>query len=287
MESRSHIVARRHTIRAASVAIAAVAATMGATPVEATTFKASIAPIKITAKPGQVVTTTYRLTLEDGEPRAHFKVDVQDWWRSEDGKQSFYATGGSLARSCARWASANPVEAAASGGETLQVRLTITVPDTVKSGGYWCALSVDEMPDPLAVSADGVGVRFLASVSTGIYVNIDPIERGVEILGVDVKGDDVMVRMLNTGNAPASVEGRFEFIKPGAPDSSATIVDLPRNILLTEPIATGQFAVTLPSASTLPSGHYLVRLIVDIGLDHYIGIQRELDLHRSEAAGKE
>ena len=268
----------------AALAAAAIAVVFAPVSAGAITIQASFTPIRVTAQAGQVVTTTYELKVQDGEPGAHFKVDVQDWWRSEDGQQSFYAAAGSLGRSCGRWVSANPRESNVAGGETLHVRLSIEVPADVRPGGYWCALSVDELPDPLTTKPDGVGVRFLASVSTGIYININPIERGADIVSVDVRGDRAVARLSNTGNAPLVVEGRVEFLKPGQTVPTAA-VELPRNVLLTEPIATGVYAVDLPDRSNLPSGRYLVRLIVDIGLDHYIAVQREVDVVRGGANG--
>ena len=47
--------------------------------------------------------------------RRHFKVVVQDWWRSEDGQQSFYAPAGSIIRLSRRWVSPNPGEATVPG----------------------------------------------------------------------------------------------------------------------------------------------------------------------------
>jgi len=260
------------------------AATLAPAAAGAVTIQASFTPIRVTAQPGQIVTTSYELKLQAGEPGAHFKVDVQDWWRSEDGQQSFYAAAGSLGRSCGRWVSANPRESSVAGGETLRVRLSIEVPADVRPGGYWCALSVDELPDPLSATPDGVGVRFLASVSTGIYVNVNPVERGADILSVEVTGERAVARIANTGNAPVVVEGRFEFLK-GDNSSPTAVVDLPRNVLLTEPITTAVYGVALPDRSTLPAGHYLVRLVIDIGLDHYIAVQRELDIARSASSG--
>ena len=75
-----------NAIRSAAL-MAVAAAAFIASPAEAVTFNASFAPIRISAKPGQVLTTTYRLGLDEADPRTHFKVDVQDWWRSEDGRQ--------------------------------------------------------------------------------------------------------------------------------------------------------------------------------------------------------
>jgi hypothetical protein len=154
------------TLRGA--AFAGAAALLLCPAAEAVTFNASFSPIRISARAGQVLTATYGLGLDDADPRTHFKVEVQDWWRSEDGRQSFYAAAGSISRSCGPWVTANPMEAALAGGESLQIRLTIAVPVDVRPGGYWCALSIDEMPDPLAAAPGGVGVRFLASVSSGV-----------------------------------------------------------------------------------------------------------------------
>ena len=271
-----------NAIRAAAL-VAVAAAAFIASPAEAVTFNASFAPIRISAKPGQVLTTSYRLGLDEADPRTHFKVDVQDWWRSEDGRQSFYAPAGSISRSCGHWVSANPMEATVAGGEALNIRLTVSVPQDVQPGGYWCALSVDEMPDPLAVMPDGVGVKFLASVSTGVYVYIDPVERGADVLAIDVDGSRATARIENTGNTPTAVEGRFEFVRPGE-TTPVAVVALPRNMLLTEPVRTAAFSVPLPDVATLPSGPYTVRLILDIGLDHYIGLQRSVDLVRDTPA---
>ena len=263
------------------VAVVSALVALSAGSVEAVTFNASFAPIRIAAKPGQVLTTTYRLGLDAGDPRTNFKVEIQDWWRSEDGRQSFYAPAGSLSRSCGHWVSANPMESTVAGGDALQIRLTVTVPPTVGPGGYWCALSIDEMPDPLAIAPEGVGVRFLASVSTGVYVYIDPVERGADVLAVDVDGSQATARVENTGNTPTAVEGRFEFLREGE-TTPVAVLTLPRQMLLTEPVRTSAFSVPLPAAPRLPSGRYTVRLILDVGLEHYIGMQRTLDIVRPD-----
>jgi hypothetical protein len=248
----------------------------------AVSLRASFAPIRVTARASQVLTTAYELKVEEGEPTAHFKVEVQDWWRSEDGQQSFYAAPGSLTRSCGNWVTTNPRESAVAGGDTLHVRLSISVPADVKPGGYWCALTIDELPDPLAPASDAVGVKFLASVSTGIYVNVNPIERAVDITSIDLVDEQVFARVMNTGNAPVAVEGRFEFLEPERRQQVAAVA-LPRNVLLTEPVMTGTYAVALPDPAVLPAGRYIVRLVLDIGLDHYIAVQRLLEIKRDGA----
>ena len=45
-------------------------------------------------------------------------------------------------------------------------------------------------------------------------------------------------------------------------------------------VSTAVLAARLPDAAALPSGRYLVRVVLDIGLDHYIGVQREMEIRR-------
>ena len=244
----------------------------------AVTFTATLGSIRIAAKPGQVMTREFRLTLDADQPKTRFKSHMQDWWRNEDGTQSFYRDPGTLTQSCGRWVTLNPVEVEVQPGGTLITRLTVSVSPEAQPGGYWCVLTVDELPDPLAVQ-EGVGVRFLASISIGVFVNVGDIQRAAEIIGVDVVGDAAVVKIRNDGNAPLAIEGRFEFVKPGESEPTA-VINLARNTLLTEPIVTGLFSASLPARSALPSGRYIVRAIVDYGVDHYIGTQREMQINR-------
>jgi len=241
-------------------------------------FSATLTSIKVNARPGQVITRQFQLTLDADQPRTHFKAKVEDWWRSQDGQQSFYAAPGTLRHSCAPWTSLNPVESGVGPGETLTVRITVTLPRELATGGYWCALTVDEVPDPAAASA-GVGVHFVASVSTGIFLYVGSVDREATILGLRVDGDQAIVKVRNDGNTPLGIEGRLQFFVPGLTTPAATI-DLPRGTLLTEPFIEGEFGVALPSPAMLPAGRYLVRAVLDIGADHDIGAEREIVLAR-------
>jgi hypothetical protein len=272
-----------HTLHAVLLA-AALVLTAQATAL-AITFTATLGSIRITARPGQVVTREFRLTLDADQPKTRFNSHMQDWWRNEDGTQTFYRDPGTLAHSCGRWVTLNPVEVEVQPGGTLFTRLTVSVSSEAQPGGYWCVLTVDELPDPLAVQ-EGVGVRFLASISIGVFVNVGDIQRAAEIIGVDVIGDTAVVKVRNDGNTPLSIEGRFEFVKPGQSEPTA-VINLARNTLLTEPVLTGLFSASLPEPSSLPSGRYMVRAIVDYGVDHYIGTQREMTINRdAPIAGK-
>jgi len=248
------------------------------TPLDAATFTATLNSIRIVARPGQSVTREFRLTLDPEQRKTRFTAHMQDWWRSEDGSQSFYRDPGTLSRSCGRWVTLNPVETEVLPGATMITRLTVAVSPEAIPGGYWCVLTVDELIDPLAPTA-AVGVKFLSSVSVGVFVYVGELRRAAEITAVDVRQDVAVVQLRNDGNTPLAIEGRFEFIRPGSTTPHA-VVPLARNTLLTQPVVTGQFSARLPDAVTLPSGRYLVRAVVDFGADHYIGTQREIDVVR-------
>jgi hypothetical protein len=247
-------------------------------------FSSSFNNIMITARPGQTLTNVFQMTLAEGEPTTHFRSHIEDFWRSEDGSQSFYrlpGTPGNPSRSCAAWVQINPVEAAVKGGETLTVRVTTSVPADAPAGGYWCVLTVDELPDPLA-APEGVGIQFRTSVSTGIFVGIPPLDRHARILAIDTRPDRIDVKLRNEGNCPLHVSGRFEFLKPGGGEPIA-VVPLDTVFVLPEPINTRILSARLPEVETLPSGTYLVRAVLDIGLDYYLGVQREMVLDRDHA----
>lgn len=249
----------------------------------ALSFQATLESIRIDAQPGQVATRQFRLTLDPKARETHFTARVEDWWRSEDGAQSFYGEAGTLRHSCGRWVTLNPVASTIKGGETLTIRVTVSVPGEMASGGYWCALTVDEVPDPRE-SQDGVGVRFVASVSTGIFVNVGEVQRAAKIIDLTVGRDAAFIRVRNDGNAPVGLDGWLEFFAAGATVPTARAV-VPRGTILTEPSIQGTLVARLPGESELPSGRYRVRVILDYGASHYIGAERDVEVLRSPPAG--
>ncbi|MHB9023648.1 MAG: hypothetical protein ACYC7E_05655 [Armatimonadota bacterium] len=245
----------------------------------AVTFRSTFESIKTTAVPGQVINRSFQLTLAKEEAPTRFRVHVEDWWRSEDGKHSFFKEPGTLKHSCAPWVVLNPTEAMVAAGGTLDVRVTITVPRDSKPGGYWCALTADQVPDPLAPRQEGVRINYLASVSVGIFINVGTVKKAATVQSVRLEAGTTRVILRNDGDCALGVEGRVEFIPAGATKPAATL-PFARTTVLPEPITTALLAAALPASDVLAPGRYLVRIILDIGLDHYIGVQKELEITR-------
>lgn len=259
--------------------VALIALCAGASPSWALKFHAAFDPIIVAAKAGSVINRTFTLTLAADEQQTQFKLHIEDWWRSEDGKQSFYKEPGTVPQSCGKWITVNPVEQQVNPGQALTARLSITVPPDAKTGGYWCALTVDEVPNPEAVKPEGVGIVFNTSISIPIFVFISPVNRAAKFLDLQVNGDTVAVKLRNTGDCPLLTKGRFEFVRPGEKTPAAVVPF--SGALFLSPVDTRIFTEALPPVGKLPSGRYLVRVILDIGLDKYLGVQKTIDVNRA------
>jgi hypothetical protein len=117
------------------VALLAILFAHSALPARALKFTAGLEAIQIEGTPGRVFTRLFHLTLDKAEQRTQFKIHLEDWWRSADGKQSFYRPPGTLATSCGLWTAVNPAEAAVQPGATLTVRVSVTIPGDARPGG--------------------------------------------------------------------------------------------------------------------------------------------------------
>jgi hypothetical protein len=247
----------------------------------AISFHFSPGNISVEARAGEIVNRTLSLTLANDASPTHFKTRVEDWWRSPDNERTFYAKPGTIARSCAPWCAVNPVETAVKPGGQMTVKLSIHVPDDVKPGGYWAALTVDEVPDPTQPKPAQVAMIFRASLSVGIYVEVPTATRAARITGVQVAKNRASVTIMNEGNIPLRVTGTFEFYKPGEEKPVAT-AQIGGEPLLPEPVNTSTFSTALPDPVKLPPGKYKIRVIMDAGLDHLMGAEKEMEVLRTD-----
>jgi hypothetical protein len=245
-------------------------------PARGVEFTSSLESIKISGRPGETVNRSFQLHLSPRGERVHFRARVEDWWQSEDGAQSFYRPPGTLPRSCGPWISLNPVETAVDPGGTLDIRVTAAIPAGAGPGGYWCVLTVDQLPDPSA-QIQGVAIRFLSSVSVGIFITLEPAHRAAEIRDVSLEKGEVRARVRNLGDVPLGVEGRVEFQPPGG-GSPVAIAEIARVTVLTAPAESRLVSARLPDSSVLPAGRYRLVILLDIGVEHYLGVQKELEL---------
>jgi hypothetical protein len=131
--------------------------------------------------------------------------------------------------------------------------------------------------------AKGIGMMFRGSVSMGIFVEVGTATRSGKITGLTVSKDRVGVTIQNDGDMPLRVSATYEFYRPGEDKPVASVV-IGGECLLPEPINKCEFSRPLPSIKALPSGKYRVRVLVDLGLDHLIGAEKEMEISRSDKA---
>lgn len=266
-------------MRSRLLALGALAVALAAPhPAHAATFTAAFSPIRVNARPGDVVTTQVQLTLGAGPKSLHFRAHMEDWWRAADGLTTYYRPAGTLRRSCAPWIGLDPAEQEVFPTGRLRVRVTLSVPPDAAPGGYWCAVTINELPDPTHV-AKATGVSFLASISTGVYVYIAPLERDAAITDIRVDGDDVQLALRSQGNTPMHASGTVELRRRGDETVVAT-VELSRGVLLPEPIGATILHGKLPGADALPDGIYRARGVIDVGLEHYLGAEKAVRVTR-------
>jgi len=261
------------------LAVASLAVALGAPPPAlAHTFTAAFSPIRVNAQPGDVVTTRVSMALAPGPRSFHFRAHMEDWWRTADGLTTYYRPAGTLRRSCAEWVTLDPAEQEVAPASRLNVRVTISVPATVAPGGYWCAVTLNELADPTQV-ARATGVSFLASFSTGVYVYIAPLERDAVITDIRVDGDGVEVALRGQGNTPLHASGHVELRRRGH-DEIVARVQLNRGVLLPEPVGATVLRGKLPDGQVLLDGVYVARSVVDVGLDHFLGAEKAVRVSR-------
>src|SRR5690606_30302224 len=124
-----------------------------------------------------------------------------------------------------------------------------------------------------------------ASFSTGVYVYIAPLERDAVLTDVRIDGDHVQVAVRGKGNTPMPVSGTVELRHPGQ-DAVVATIKLDKGVLLPEPVGATVVHGKLPDDATVPTGHYVARAIIDVGMPHYLGAEKALQVTRATPAAE-
>ena len=269
---------RRPTLTLAAFLTATLAATALDASGEAraqSQFAGTFAPIRTWAKPGETLARELRLQLVKsvtGQP-LRFKAYSQDFWMSADGRSTGYGDPGKVKASCSNWVTVDPVTQEVAPGGDLLVRVSITVPAGTQPGGYWCAVSIDEQMDPRRKALlGGSGMVLFASFSNAVYVFVAPLQLDAKIKKLDIDSQNASVTVQSLANSPLLIEGHLEFLREGVAEPVAK-VDLARRVLLPEPHGSVMTEAPLPPIEVLPDGDYLVKVVLDVGLDHLLGAQ--------------
>jgi P pilus assembly chaperone PapD len=210
----------------------------------------------------------------DGPQRAQATISVEDWDRSDDGGNRFFAAG-TMSQSCAKALKIFPLALNLAPGESQAVRITMDSSAVASSRECWSVVLVETAVPEVSAS----GRTLLYRLRTGIKVYALP--RGLTVDGQvadvsmhpatiagDQAKDTVEVAFENTGTKHVAAKGRVEVRRPD--NTTVAVVELP--IAYALPGATMRVRAALPALS---GGRYIVLAVMDYGGNEIAAAQLE------------
>ena len=205
------------------------------------------------------------MVRNDGAERAQATLSIEDWDRSDDGGNRFYAAG-TMPQSCASALKVFPLALNLAPGESQAVRITMdSSASTTSKAECWSVVLVETtLPQ-----TNATGRTLLYRLRTGVKVYALP--RGLTVDGqvADVSmhsatvaseeaKDTVEVAFQNTGTKHVVAKGKVEIRRPD--NSTVAVVTLPLAYAL--PGATMRVRAVLPA---LTGGRYVLLAVMDFG----------------------
>jgi P pilus assembly chaperone PapD len=205
------------------------------------------------------------IVRNEGPTRAQATIKIEDWDRSEDGGNRFFAPG-TLPQSCSAALKLFPLSLSLGPGESQAVRIDMdpTMARAMSSRECWSVVLVES-----AVPETGANGRTLVyRLRTGMKVYVMPsgLTADGQVTDVAIHSatpvanakDTVEVAFQNTGTKHVVGRGRVEIRRPD--NSTAAVVELPLAYAL--PGSTMRVRAQLPA---LAAGRYVVLAVMDYG----------------------
>ena len=226
----------------------------------------SVAEFSLSVGAGETTDATFTI-LNDEPIAAWFRIESTEWDEDEDGV-TVLRPDGSVARSCAPWILAGPLEGVLDPFAEVQVRISILVP-TEARGTYWSGLRIARNPGGEAIPAQGIVVagEFLVK----LYMTVPLGEIDAEVVGLEVGGFQPLwatLRVYNGGSVRLS--GVFGVLS--VKDASGAELSAPLPIVDILPGHSIVIRVDTEWRITQP-GSYLVRAVVDFGAEYLVAGQ--------------
>jgi hypothetical protein len=226
----------------------------------------SVAEFSLSVDAGETTDATFTI-LNDEPIAAWFRIESTEWDEDEDGV-TVLRPDGSVARSCASWILAGPLEGVLDPFAEVQVRISILVP-TEARGTYWSGLRIARNPGGEAIPAQGIAIagEFLVK----LYLTVPSGETDADVADLEVGGLQplwVVVRLHNSGSVRLSGVSGVLSVK----DASGAELSAPLPIVDILPGHSIDIRIDTEWRVTQP-GIYLVRAVVDFGAEYLIAGQ--------------
>ncbi len=242
----------------------------------------SVSPIVIELEvPAGQSYTGSLLISNPGEELEEVGVQVTDWNRTADGVTHFFKAG-TLPQSLARWMEFSPIRFELKGGETKEVKYTVTIPEG-EEGTHWAILlfrgkrklfrEKSEKGEFTVRASFGFGIKIYqtdpnTATRKGRITNMDIVKTG-EHSSLKVK-----LEFENRGDVHLEAKGRLEFRN----EMGETVDQIE---IESFPILPGAKRILeLPyEEKKLSPGIYVALAIIDFRGDYLVAGQRKFEIN--------
>jgi hypothetical protein len=207
-----------------------------------------------------VVNLDYHTSRTNAQP-FRLVASLNDWDMNEKGELGFYKAG-ARANSAAPWIIYSPAEVTAQPGQTLAIRVTITVPKDAAPGDHLAALVVEQRPDTIKLNSNARQMVMRFRMASMFYVTVPKATRRGTLANLqasaDARGIVVTPTLKNEGNSAVRPVSSLKVVDA----AGRTVVELPEGESL--PVLAGQtLSQPLLIEHALSPGTYTVKYRVD------------------------
>lgn len=229
--------------------------------------------IETRVPPGGDFTTVIRVvyTKDDSLDTVPLRIliDTEDWDMDPNGRLSFTAEHVDE-RSVRPWVHYTPGEDEIVPGEEVYVRLSVVVPPDALPGEYRGALIAQPRAPYKPVKAGEKRLDLRLRLATVLYVEVPPIERGADLIGLEVRPNHeniwcVYPTFANVGTGHLRIYDSFT-VTPNTLAPSDPVIEMP--FAESGVVLPGRHrTIEIPMLGGLESGEYRLFYQADAGED--------------------
>lgn len=177
----------------------------------------SIAPpvIDVTANPGETVVKTIQVSNTANVPQAYTFSVAGFQAFGELGEAEYFSTGEIVS-----WSTISPQNLTLEGGESVDVVLTMQIPDNAAAGGYYATVFAKTSPEPTwelgSTVGQMIGANVMLTVGGSLVENAEITEFSIPQATAGI-GERVAftLRVTNIGNVHVAPQGYIDLYRDG------------------------------------------------------------------------
>jgi hypothetical protein len=268
--SMTYSKARFHPNRSRTWAGRTILLAMGllfALAIELLAVTVSVTEFSFSGRPGDPISDTFVILNGEGQP-VDVDLEIVDWDRALGGITRTLDAG-ILERSCAAWMSLSVEDATLIPDSEIEITLNIHVPETAQ-GTYWTGILISASATSGAVEEGDI--KMLRQFLVRVFVTVSPSApdgrvSNLQVMGINPLG--VEVTFANTGDTVLDGVSGLIAVESSAGTTLFEIPLVPFDILpgyILRQSVLGEWGLQA-------AGIYLVRAVLDFGVEHLVAGQ--------------